>query len=387
MINYLYQTGGVVNLLKKTHLAKRVKQARAINSGKMKDPIAEFANTPVFNNSNTSPTNNGGEFGGGGASSRFYQQANNNSQDYIEYYPILRQQSFGEAFAAARKAGLSEFTFNGKKYTTEMSDNPKYFKAEYQTIPATIRQVYNKFGEPYQDSISVIPGITFFGQFDRQDDPISQFSKGGKSKLTLRQYATEYPVHKMQRGGVTNTMNGDSISSGRWVQVDDGTVTPEYSLPPVTIEAEHPLWSLPGYKDKKNNPNINRYKDQLYNNWRRHNKAGKEYLKRVAGGLSAAALPIGGVPGFILGMPDLAADVSEMIGKPSVNNATELTLDAPNRLLSQIDDKLIPVLKTTKIGKFIAPILKGNNVIPYIGAFNDATTLITGKSAIEHAKE
>ena len=97
-------------------------------------------------------------------------------------------------------------------------------------------------------------------------------------------------INKFQLGGQT----GDGISSGRWIQVDDETITPQYSLKPVEIEAEHPLWSMPGYKGKQNkyrNFTLND-KNQIYRNIIAHNQAGKEYLKWVLRGASATALPI-----------------------------------------------------------------------------------------------
>lgn len=240
----------------------------------------------------------------------------------------------------------------------------------------------------YPNEVTTIPSnnITMKGV----DYPVIGVSDTGDTKYMLPNmdylfdgnYVTEYPLHKFQRGG-----NTDGISSGRWRQVDDETVAPEYALPPVTVEAEHPLWSLPWYKDKKNNPNINRYKDQLYNNWRRHNEAGKEYLKRVAGGLSVMALPIGGAAGFILGVPDLATDFAEMTDKPSVSNATELTLDAPTRYGTELDNALISVLKSNKYTKPLAKILQYNDALQYIGAANDAASAVTGKSIIEHVSK
>lgn len=66
----------------------------------------------------------GGQFGGGGSYTKF-----NNIPEYetIEkkdtlYLPIER--TFNQAFAEARRDSLPEFMFNGKRYTTEMGNNP-----------------------------------------------------------------------------------------------------------------------------------------------------------------------------------------------------------------------------------------------------------------------
>lgn len=155
---------------------------------------------------------------------------------------------------------------------------------------------YGQWEYPHQ--VTTIPSnnITMKGV----DYPVLGVSDTGDTKYMLPNmdylfdgnYVTEYPLHKFQRGG-----NTDGISSGRYRQIDKDTFTPEYSLPTVTIEAEHPLWSLPWYKDKKNNSNINRYKDQLYNNWRRHNEAGKRYLANIG----KTALVVGSLPALAYG--------------------------------------------------------------------------------------
>lgn len=337
-----------------------------------------------------------------GADLPFVKRLNNDPNHF--YSP----EEIGARVTAARymleKAGVknidAEFLKNARLNELKYGDNFRDLLHMYndENLLNIFNEQYQKGGSlghitnlgqwQYPGEVTTIPSnnITMKGV----DYPVIGVSNTGDTKYMLPNmdykfngsYVTEYPIHKFQRGGDTN-----GISSGRWVQVDDETVTPEYSLSPVTIEAEHPLWSLPQYKDKKNNPNINRYKDQLYNNWRRHNEAGKEYLKRVAGGLSVVALPIGGAAGFILGVPDLATDFAEMIDKPSVSNATELTLDAPTRYGTELDNALISVLESNRYTKPLAKILQYNDALQYIGAANDASSTVTGESIIEHVSK
>ena len=68
----------------------------------------------------------GGEFGGGGAGTRF-GNATEVQEDKYELIPVpvATRRTFNEAFADARKKGLKTFDFNGKKYTTELGNNPK----------------------------------------------------------------------------------------------------------------------------------------------------------------------------------------------------------------------------------------------------------------------
>lgn len=320
---------------------------------------------------------------------------------FPDTYKLPNHRTFSNESIYSRGPMMGGNWVNDSTFSPSIINRQQYPNIYKEDRPYTEREIY---GSEYQQGGS-LGKVTPLGQWQYPhevttipsnnitmkgvDYPVLGISDTGDTKYMLPNmdylfdgnYVTEYPLHKFQRGG-----NTDGISSGRWRQIDDETVTPEYALPPVTVEAEHPLWSLPWYKDKKSNPNINRYKDQLYNNWRRHNEAGKEYLKRVAGGLSVTALPIGGVAGFVLGIPDLATDFAEMMDKPSVSNTIELGLDAPTRYGTELDNALISVLKSNRYTKPLAKILQYNDALQYIGAANDASSAITGKSIIEHAK-
>ena len=75
----------------------------------------------------TPGTFDGGEFGGGGAGSKFgYTPKKDKDEEYkFIPVPVSVRRTFNEAFADARKKGLKTFDFNGKKYTTELGNNPK----------------------------------------------------------------------------------------------------------------------------------------------------------------------------------------------------------------------------------------------------------------------
>ena len=125
-----------------------------------------------------------GEFGGGrsgGAGSSFTWDSVpvTDRQDKIQYIPLVTQRSFSDAFADARRQGLPDFMFNGKRYTTEMSDNPKYTKAEYENYPTgTLRTVKNSQGKIYPDSTMVLPNPMIYGEFKRDENP-NIFDNGG----------------------------------------------------------------------------------------------------------------------------------------------------------------------------------------------------------------
>jgi hypothetical protein len=87
---------------------------------------------------------------------------------------------FGSAFAEARKAGEKEFTFNGKKYTTEMA-KPKAAltsaKSELgpemgETMSATeAKDVASRFGSP--------KGSSRLNSEENKDTSDMSYKKGG----------------------------------------------------------------------------------------------------------------------------------------------------------------------------------------------------------------
>lgn len=99
----------------------------------------------------------GGSFGAAGAGATFGEGAEQiDNHDYVRNTPIL--QSFSDAFNNARKSGLKSFTFNGKEYTTEMSDNPNYVGKRYQPL-LNIREVLDKNMKVMSDSTRIEPYV------------------------------------------------------------------------------------------------------------------------------------------------------------------------------------------------------------------------------------
>ena len=99
----------------------------------------------------------GGSFGSAGAGVSFkdgIEQVEN--YDYVRNTPIL--QSFSDAFNNARKSGLSSFTFNGKEYTTEISDNPNYIGKKYQLL-LNVREILDKNMKVMSDSTRIEPYV------------------------------------------------------------------------------------------------------------------------------------------------------------------------------------------------------------------------------------
>ena len=94
----------------------------------------------------------GGEFGGAGASSLFIESPD----DYTlvkDTIWVPYRETFNDAFGRARAAGLDEFMFDNKAYTTELGDNPDNNRAgEERAIEGLLpvertKQVKNKKAE------------------------------------------------------------------------------------------------------------------------------------------------------------------------------------------------------------------------------------------------
>ena len=97
----------------------------------------------------------GGSFGGAGAGMPFDTSSSKEEQyDYIRNTPVLR--SFSDAFSEARKKGLNKFSFNGKEYSTEMSDNPNYIGKRYEP-KLNLREVLDENKNVISDSTRVEP--------------------------------------------------------------------------------------------------------------------------------------------------------------------------------------------------------------------------------------
>jgi hypothetical protein len=117
----------------------------------------------------------GGSFGRGGAGAEFNtDNIKSEDYDYIRNTPLLH--SFSDAFNNARKAGKNTFIFNGKEYTTEVSDNPKYIGKQYE--PAlNIREVLDKNMKVIPDSTRIEP---YLGQIPGTSKREKKYKDGGK---------------------------------------------------------------------------------------------------------------------------------------------------------------------------------------------------------------
>lgn len=162
-----------------------------------KDPLMKIAQQKIISNIDNTLSDysfGGGQTSGSGAGGNWngIPFVKENTEDNILYIPTPVQRSFTEAFAEARKQGLKTFNFNGKTYTTEVSENPHYTTKEYETIPASLRLVSDNKGNIYTDSTKVVPTPVIYGQYKRSKDPNNQiFKQSGGIVTPYGQW--EYP--------------------------------------------------------------------------------------------------------------------------------------------------------------------------------------------------
>ena len=109
-------------------------------------------------------TYGGGKHGGGGAGSLFLESPDDFTLVKDTIWVPYRE-TFNDAFGRARAAGLDEFMFDGKAYTTELGDNPDNNRAgEERVIEGLLpvertRQVKNKKaegGELFTNGVTII---------------------------------------------------------------------------------------------------------------------------------------------------------------------------------------------------------------------------------------
>lgn len=141
----------------------------------------------------------------------------------------------------------------------------------------------------------------------------------------------------------------------RYYQIDDETVGA--ILPPISIVDTHPLWDYPNYRNKRNNPNIQRHKDALYAVMRGHEKAGKKYMQWA---VPAALAPVASMAAPIIGT---------IVKNPLVDAAltVESIVHAPKNIKQSIQN-----IKDGEIIKGIGGL--GLTALDFAGAGNLVTT-------------
>ena len=154
---------------------------------------------------NSLVTFNGGKFGGSGAGMEFNAgPLNKENSDYVRNTPILR--SFSDAFAEAKRNGNSTFIFNGKKYTTKVSDNPNYIGKRYEPT-LNIREVLDENKKVISDSTRVEP---YIGQIPGTHKRIKKAMGGTTNKpVTVTVNGKTKVVYSPSTGGTRSGAEGN----------------------------------------------------------------------------------------------------------------------------------------------------------------------------------
>lgn len=192
-----------------------------------------------------------------------------------------------------------------KKYLSKISPNDFRTKEDYDEDV----DVNNKYIQSLSDYIN---SSDFY--YDRQDirpkpyklsrkeaekkavikiDPLKKtktFEEGGpvnNKSDWAKAHEVELALQQLGWDNPNNKLHSDYAAK------DDKGYYAGYNLKPVTITAKHPLWNLPDYQGNENNPNINAYKDELWENRKEREETGKEYLKNIGRvGLTIGTLPM-----------------------------------------------------------------------------------------------
>lgn len=135
----------------------------------------------------------GGSFSGGGAGGKIQYTPESYKIETTDTLWVPVRETFNDAFAKARKQGLSKFNFDGKEYTTEVGNNPNNNKAGEQRyietlIPIEHKKVqtkYNRFNRPKPNTYRAgglysltIDGQTKLHQFPSTGESFARSAKG-----------------------------------------------------------------------------------------------------------------------------------------------------------------------------------------------------------------
>lgn len=175
----------------------------------------------------------GGKSGGAGSTSQ-YDPVTGKLIEHYETPHYIQTETFNQAFAKARKQGLKQFEFNGKKYTTEMGNDPRANAAGNKRVRTTgvikgktrlIDKEYTTNDKLKSDTINTIYPAAFM--------PI-----------------IESGIKEHKSGGILKAQNGMKYLPVQNTNLGTATVTAkrlypnvnEVNLPGVTKTAQAPIY-------------------------------------------------------------------------------------------------------------------------------------------------
>lgn len=132
--NFIYATGGPLGSLTKPGIKTFIEEAKKTSAERTAPDwinwnLNDIADAITSKGKKKKGKFGKGKFGGSGAGGPI--------EDPLLPYEVTKrdtlwlpiEDTFNDAFARARKAGLKEFEFNGKRYNTELGDNPANYEA------------------------------------------------------------------------------------------------------------------------------------------------------------------------------------------------------------------------------------------------------------------
>lgn len=134
--------------------------------------------------------------------------ASRSMDDDEESKPAEKKMTFKEAFAAARKDDKKTFTWEGKRYTTEMASSPKpsVREGKNENIDDDTRKkaVELAKGGAVKKKVAMASGgsvPTMYAGMKKPQNPYSRNTSGMKASVTPKAKSATKPMTKMAKGG------------------------------------------------------------------------------------------------------------------------------------------------------------------------------------------
>ena len=152
-------------------------------------PLYDYGQT-LLKEYPSSTSSGGGAFGGSGASSSWSVDIGNpGPYDYVENIPLLDRMTFSDAYSAARRAGIGEFEFDGRTYSTDYDPNATLGPVQMgESLVGNLRNVYDADGRIIRDSTRVEP---WMGQIPGRHK--REHAQGGTLLLPYNKFEMEGP--------------------------------------------------------------------------------------------------------------------------------------------------------------------------------------------------
>lgn len=160
----------------------------------------------------------GGTFSGGGAGGKIQYNPEPYKVETTDTLWVPIRETFNDAFAKARKQGLSKFNFNGKEYTTEIGNNPnnnmagekRYIETLIPIEHKKVQTKYNRFNRPKPNTYRAggLYSLTVDGK-----NSLHQFPSTGES------FARSAKGKVIARGGTKKRYTGEIKADDRsWIE-------------------------------------------------------------------------------------------------------------------------------------------------------------------------